>query len=274
VADGFPGVFRDFCCFYDSVNDVNLLLFKQDELTLDGRIFVQGRRYDHLRKVLRVTPGQSLRAGMVRGPRGHAVVRSVVEGAIELSFEATTEMRVPSLSVVIAVPRPKALSRMVQAAASFGLNQIDIVNAWRVDAAYFQSHKLEPSALAEEAWLGCEQGMNTYVPDVAVHRYFATFVDEVLNPRLRAEPNSQLLVGHPDEPDWPSATLESVLRCDAGVPTTLVLGPDGGFIERELSSLRAIGGALVNFGETVLRSEFALVAGLSQIALLRRFHRD
>jgi RsmE family RNA methyltransferase len=253
---------------------VNLLLFKPDELTNDGRIFVQGRRYDHLCKVLRVTPGQSLRAGMIRGPRGYATVRSVEVGTIELSFEHSEETIVPSLSVVIAVPRPKALSRMVQAAAAFGLKRIDIVNAWRVDAAYFQSHKLEPSALTEEAWLGCEQGMNTYVPDIAVHRYFAAFVDEVLSSRLRAEQNSRLLIGHPNEPKWPSVGIESVVRRDILVPTTMVLGPDGGFIDRELSSLTAIGGTLVNFGDAVLRSEFALVAGLSQITLLRRFPRD
>jgi RsmE family RNA methyltransferase len=159
---------------------------------------------------------------------------------------------------------------MVQSAASFGIERIDIIGAWRVDDAYFESHKLEPRALAEDVRLGCEQGEQTFVPDIEVHRCFANFVDEVLRPRLLAEPERRLLIGHPDEPEWPSVAIEKALAPGFPQPVTLVLGPDGGFIDRELRRWTALGGVLVHFGEAVLRSEIALVSGLSQIALIRR----
>lgn len=239
-------------------------------MAADGGVLLRGRRHEHLRKVLQVQVGQRIHAGLVRGPRGRAEVLGFGDGWSELRFEATEVRPKPTVSLVIAVPRPKALSRMIQAAASFGMERVDIINAWRVDASYFQSHKLEPNTLAEDVRLGCEQGEQTFVPDVEVHRYFASFVDEVLRPRLLAEPRRRLLVGHPDEPEWPSAGIEKAVTPGFREPVTLVIGPDGGFIERELGSLTAVGGVLVHFGDAVLRSEIALVSGLSQIALLRR----
>jgi RsmE family RNA methyltransferase len=254
------------------VNGVNILLFDSDELTADGFVSVTGRRGDHLRKVLHVVKGQRLRAGVVRGSSGYARVCNVCDDVVQLAFEGVESVEVPSRDLVLVVPRPKALSRMVQAAASFRVRRIDVINAWRVDPAYLKSHKLEPSVLAEDARLGCEQGATTYVPDVEVHRSFSVFVDKVLRLRLAAEPGRRLLVGHPAEPGWPSVGIERALIPGFQQPLTLVIGPDGGFIEQELRQLTEVGGTLVHFGEAVLRSEVALVSGLSQIALLQRLH--
>jgi RsmE family RNA methyltransferase len=256
------------------VNFVNILLFEREELSAEGLVSVQGRRFDHLRKVLHVANGQRLRAGIVRGPSGQATVCAMNETNILLSFEETENRATPTIALVLALPRPKALSRMVQAAASFGIKRLDIINAWRVDAAYFTSHKVSPEVLAEDARLGCEQGALTYVPPVEVHRYFAPFVEEVLAPRQLAAPGQRLLVGHPAEPGWPSAGIETAIPNGSREPITLVIGPDGGFIERELQSLTEAGGVLVHFGEAVLRSEIALVAGLSQIALIQRLNHS
>jgi RsmE family RNA methyltransferase len=270
MAYGHAGDLGTFGRFLCSVNRVNVLLFDSDELTQEGLVSVKGRRCEHLRKVLHVVAGQTLRAGIVRGPLGKAVVCVVDETRVELRFKTSEPAVEPTLSLVLALPRPKALSRMVQAAASFGIRRLDVIDAWRVDPAYFKSHKLEPDVLAEDARLGCEQGATTYVPDVGVHRSFSSFVDEVLGPRLRAEPRNRLLVGHPAEPGWPSAGIEMALQPGSREPLTLVIGPDGGFIERELRTLTESGGSLVHFGDAVLRSEIALVSGLSQIALLQR----
>lgn len=252
---------------------MNILLFDRDDLSDVGRVAITDGRLTHLRKVLQVKVGQRLRAGIVRGEVGQATVVRVDDEQVEFMFEPLVTPPIPKLDLVIAVPRPKALSRMLQAAASFGVRRIDVINAWRVDAAYFQSHKLNAPVLAEDLRLGCAQGGVTYVPDINVHRYFAAYVEEVLAPRLAGVPEQRLLIGHPDEPGWPSVGIEVALRGCASAPLTLVIGPDGGFIERELRSFAAIGGTRIHFGEAVLRSENALVAGMSQITLLQRLAR-
>ena len=244
---------------------MNLLLLDRDEVLADGRVVLNDRRADHLRRVIGVRIGQTIRAGIVRGPLAEATVRSLEQG-VELDVRTIEERPIPRIDLVLALPRPKALSRIVQAAASFGVRRIDVINAWRVDASYFASHKVSEQLLALDARLGCEQGRQTYLPDVSVHRFFATYVDEVLRPRLAQERTRHLLVLHPSA----APLIEEVVTPGAQHELILAVGPDGGFVEREVATLVGAGGQAVSCGEAVLRSETAVVAVLSQIDLLRR----
>ncbi|HEY5958249.1 MAG TPA: 16S rRNA (uracil(1498)-N(3))-methyltransferase, partial [Polyangiaceae bacterium] len=102
--------------------------------------------------------------------------------------------------------------------------------------------------------------------DVTVHRRFLTFVEEVLVPRLLGEATRRLLIAHPGAP----TAVEDVLEPGQRSAVTLAVGPDGGFTDREVASLVGAGGEVCHFGSAILRSEVAVVALLSQIALLRR----
>ncbi|HEY5961250.1 MAG TPA: hypothetical protein VIV60_32055, partial [Polyangiaceae bacterium] len=135
---------------------MNLLLIDRDELDPAGLVRLSGRRAEHLRSVVGVKVGQCLKAGIVRGRLGEAQVLAVGE-CIELSMPLLAEdlahsesEPVPDVDLIVAVPRPKALPRIIQSLASFGVRRIDVINAWRVDASYFKSHKLHPAALAED----------------------------------------------------------------------------------------------------------------------------
>jgi 16S rRNA (uracil1498-N3)-methyltransferase len=245
---------------------VNLILIEPEEISKDGEVTLSDRRAQHLLNVLGVQIGQELRAGIVRGPR--AVARVLKLGtSVRLGLTPAAESPdVPWLDLVLALPRPKALPRIIQSAASFGVRRIDIVNAWRVDASYFASPKLTLDALLSEARLGCEQGAQTYLPEIAVHRFFVPYVEQKLTPRLRVERARRLLIAHPHS----ARGVESVLPLGATPPVTVVVGPDGGFVETELDTFVEAGGDSVHFGHAILRSETAVVAILSQLDLLRR----
>jgi RsmE family RNA methyltransferase len=166
---------------------------------------------------------------------------------------------------VLALPRPKALPRIIQSAASFGVRRIDIVNAWRVDASYFASPKLEIEALEFDAWVGCEQGEQTYLPEIGIHRLFMPFVERTLIPRVSDETGARLLIAHPRS----ERAVEEVLCPGEKSRLTVAVGPDGGFVASELATLTQVG-VDVHFGSAVFRSETAVVAILSQLHLLRR----
>lgn len=249
---------------------MNLLLIDRDELSVGGRVVLCGRRAEHLRRVLGVHVGQELRAGIVHGPHAIAKVVAINGESVEVEIERRGACPIPEIDLVLALPRPKALSRIVQAAASIGVRRIDIINAWRVDSSYFASHKVSMAALALDARLGCEQGKTTHVPEVSVHRRFVPYVQDVLKLRLAADPNRLLLVAHPSA----EQAIERIQSHSCIQPTTVAVGPDGGFEEREVQSLVDLGGRVVNFGSAVLRSEVAVVAILSQLDLLRRLAGD
>jgi RsmE family RNA methyltransferase len=241
---------------------VNLILVEAAD-ERGGQVVLRGRRARHAREVLRVAEGQPLRVGRVRGPRGVGRVIAVGDEVIlDCAFDEVAPPP-PWLDVILAVPRPKVLTRVVEALASFGVRRLDLVNAWRVDRSFFASHRAGDEALAEALRLGCEQGGHTWLPEVAVHPLLVPFLRDTLAPRLAAEPRRVGLLAHPAAPG-----VENVPVADR--PVVLAVGPEGGWIASELSSFAALGFHAVSAGAAVLRVETALPALVAQLWLWRR----
>jgi 16S rRNA (uracil1498-N3)-methyltransferase len=235
---------------------VNLLLLD------DGETEVHGRRGRHLVEVLRVTPGQRVRAGIVGGALGEAEVVGVDGPHVRLRFVATDPASAPQpVDLVLAVPRPKVLSRVLQHAAAYGVRRIDLVNAWRVDKSYLGSSKLDLDAIAENLRLGAEQGMTTHLPAVAVHKRLMAFLDG-----LQPPPDARMLLADARTGDH----VEHVVPPGDQRPVVIAIGPEGGWIQRELDTFAARGFAIVRLGAEVLRVEAAVTAALAQLSLLRR----
>ena len=222
------------------------------------------RRAGHLRGVLRARPGQIVRAGAIRGPTGRAEVLAADESGVRLrvSLDGPSSPR-PPVDLVLAVPRPKVLPRVLEIAASFGVGRIDLVNAWRVDRSYLASPRLDRDALGAALRRGCEQGATTWLPDIDLHPLLMPFLDEA---PARWPGGAHRIIAHPRA----RSTIEASVRPGAESPILLAIGPEGGWIDRELASFAALGFAAVSLGSAVLRVEAAVAAVLAQIQLLRR----
>jgi len=237
---------------------VNLLLVSRDEL-VDDLCTLTGRRAEHLRQVLKVEIGQRVRVGIVGGALGTAEVLSVDAEAIVVRVNATTAPPPPlELDVVIAVPRPKVVSRVIETCAAFGVRSIALTNAWRVDKSYLRSPRLEPTALAHAARLGAEQGATTRVPELAIYHRLMGLLDTRFS-----KPNGGLrFIAHPGAP--PIETMTSTL------PEVLAVGPEGGWIARELETFVERGFVPCSLGAPILRVESAIAALLGQLLLVER----
>lgn len=240
---------------------MNLLLLSPDEL--DGSCArLNDRRAVHLRSVLKVEVGDTVRAGLVGGAVGDATVVAVSDEMVELTFSPGLEQVLrPAVELVLAVPRPKVISRALQHAASFGVGRIDLINAWRVDKSYLDSPRLQPDAVRSDLLLGCEQGRHTWVPEVRVHRRFMGFCEQ-----LDDATSDFRAVAHPSEGLFLSEFRERL----QSRRVVIAIGPEGGWIERELETLEDTHGFVrVALSSAVLRSEVAVVACLAQLELVR-----
>ena len=242
---------------------MNLLLVEPAELHDDGRAIIGDRRAVHLRGVLGAKPGSVVRAGVLGGGIGTAEVLSDDGTAIALRFSAT-EVAPPQLEIelVLAVPRPKVLSRVIEACAAFGVCRIDLTNAWRVDKSYLRSPRLAAPALALAARLGAEQGATTHVPEIHVHERLMSLLDE----RFAARGTADRLIAHPGAPP-----IERTVT--SRTPTIIAIGPEGGWIERELETFVARGFKPVSIGTPILRVETAVAAVLGQLLVLDRIRQ-
>jgi RsmE family RNA methyltransferase len=244
---------------------VNLVLLRPDEID-GGEARLRDRRAAHLRDVIGAAEGSRVRVGVVRGPRGTARVAAARDGNgdVVLSLDALDQPATPRppVDLVLAVPRPKALRRVLQSAAALGVGRIDLVNAWRVEKSFFHSPVLAAGALRDELIAGCEQGATTWVPDVAVHELLMPFVESSLS----GDDDRARVLLHPHA----GAAIETRITPGHRGRVVAAIGPEGGWIDRELATFEEQSFAAVHLGERVLRVETAVSVLLAQIALLRR----
>lgn len=237
---------------------MNLLLIDASELRADGSCVVADRRAQHLRVVLGVEVGSTLRVGVLGGPAGTADVVAIDGDAISLRLTLGSTPPPLDVELLLAVPRPKVITRTIEIAASFAVRRIDLTNAWRVDKSYLKSPRLDPAALALAARFGAEQGATTHLPEITVHERLMGLLDE----RYPA-PGGLRLIAHPTAPP-----IEQVVTTRA--PTVLAIGPEGGWIDRELETFVERGFQPVSLGAPILRVEAAVASSLGQLLLLRR----
>jgi len=239
---------------------VNLLLIEPDELHGDGTCTIADRRAQHLRSVLGIEIGSHVRAGLVGGAIGSGEVIADDGSAVTLRLVLGDAPPPPlAVELVLAVPRPKVITRTIEIAASFAIERIDLTNAWRVDKSYLGSPRLAAGALALAARFGAEQGATTHLPEIAVHERLM----ELLDSRFLSPAGGMRVIAHPGAPP-----IETVI--DKRGPVTIAIGPEGGWIERELETFVARGFTPVSLGAPILRVEAAVASALGQLLLLDR----
>lgn len=241
---------------------MNLLLLEPAEIAAHGQAVLTGRRAKHAHEVLRAAPGKELRVGIVDGPLGTAEVQRSEPDLLELhcAFATSVEER-PEDVLLLAIPRPRVLSRCLEDAAALGYGRIVLVRTWRVDKSWLASHALAPDSVREHLMLGLEQARRTRLPAVTVFPLFRPFVEDRLEEQVTA---TQRFVAHPTaaEPLTPE-------RLAAGAPFTLAIGPEGGFVPFEIETLCARGFEEITLGPHPQRVGVALAALTAQVQLLR-----
>jgi len=234
---------------------VNLLLFGKHELQNEQTLVISDSRATHIIHVLQAGIGQKVRAGKINGNIGDATILAIQKNTIHMRWVET--LRPPSplpCILIMALPRPKMLSRTLQTAASMGVKEIHLINSWKVDKSYWKSPRLSDKKIRLELLAGLEQSMDTTLPKVHLHRLFKPFAEDTL-PELCA--NRKALIAHP--------YTEIPCPIDIQAPSTLTVGPEGGFTEYEVELLQQVGMSSVNIGPRILRVETAVPVLLSRL---------
>lgn len=242
---------------------MNLILIFPEDLVAPDVARLTGRRLDHVRQVHRAAVGDDLVAGMLGGRKGTGRVLRLDDDALELALTLTDDPtpKLP-LTLLIALPRPKVVNRVVASATSLGAATIVLINAWKVEKAYWGSPRLEPASLRHQAVLGLEQAGDTVLPDIRLARLFRPFVEKEL-PAIVGGGTG--LLAHPGKTENPGTDTGFFSRkpgvCpQVSPPVVLAIGPEGGWIDAELGSFERAGFRTIDLGPRILRTETALAA--------------
>ena len=234
---------------------MNILLLDPDDLwSHDGSVTLRDHRANHIRTVLKSKVGDTLRVGLLGGDRGEGLITAmdadVVTLFVRLDHAPPARHR---FELVLALPRPKMLRRILRTVAEFGVGHLHLINSARVEKSYWQSPLLSTEKVAEALQTGLERSQDTVAPKVSQHRLFRPFVEDQL---------IDLCAGRPC---WITEIGASRSLMDTPAePAVVMIGPEGGFVPFELALVESAGAHPVNLGRRTLSVDTALTAVLAQ----------
>jgi len=234
---------------------MNLVILENKDFIDDDLVILKGRRFSHLTSVNKVKKKDKLACGLLNGKTGTGRVTRISTDSLEMKVHLDTDPPPPLLlTLVLALPRPKMLNRIIENVTSLGVKNIYLINSWRVEKSFWQTPLLNKDHLRKQMILGLEQSRDTVLPRIYQKRFFTRFVKEEL---ALISKNSLCITAHP----------KALKICPFGVnkQTTLVIGPEGGFIDIEVETLEKQGFFSYHIGHRILKVETAVTYLISRL---------
>ncbi len=237
---------------------MNLILLDERDGLDSSQVTISDARATHLLNVLKVTPGQTVRVGLLDGPIGVGTVQSTDDGRVTVRcvFDAADTPARPRVDVLLALPRPKVMRRLWAQLAALGVGHIILTNAERVERHYFDTHVLSEACYRPLLIEGLQQARDTRLPTVSISRQFKVLVEDHLDTlfsegvRLVADPSGTMSVA-------------SAIGEDTDRRVLVAIGPEGGWNAYELALLQTHGFTPVSLGPRTLRVDTACIALLA-----------
>jgi len=216
----------------------------------------------HIKEVLKAKVGDGLTIGEIGGCIGRATIAQINTHEIMLE-DIVLDQKPPAkldLTVVLALPRPKVLRRLIMDMTSLGVNRLIIVNSYRTQKSYWQSPLLE--RIDEFIFEGLQQAIDTVPLEVAFQKRFKPFVEDEFQALLEGYEEAHAVIAHPYASQSWRAYLEGLKSKNShenshknSMPKILCIGAEGGWIDYEVDLLCKHGCTSVSLGERILRTE-------------------
>jgi 16S rRNA (uracil1498-N3)-methyltransferase len=241
---------------------VTQALFYVDALPEVGELaVVDGDEGFHAANVRRIRAGEELDLGDGYGTVAHCVVDEVAKGRLTARVldRKTVPLAAPSVTVVQALPKSDRSELAIELATEAGADAFVAWQASRCVARWDAEQKADKglrrwAAVARSA---ARQSRRPYIPPVSGVVSTAELVG-----RVRDE-GATAIVLHESATatltEFPVAQEDSLM---------LIVGPEGGITEDEITALSDAGATAVRLGPTVLRTSTAAAVALGALGAL------
>ena len=232
---------------------VNIILFEESEV--DTPFKREDPRVVHLLEVLRRTPGDETDVGLVNGPRGKAVLRSVDDDQVVLDFRWAEEPEpLLPIDLIVGLSRPQTSRKILQEVTSLGVRRILFVATDRGERSYETSKLWTTDEWRQCIRSGVEQAFSTRFPEV---QFGLTLIDGI-----------DAMDGLPNRICLDNYEATGSLRDATGghAAAVLAIGSERGWSAKERDLFRSHGFELAHLGQRPLRTETAAIAAVSIVA--------
>jgi len=246
---------------------MNVMLFTSEDIVTEYsgtrfRVqFTDSRKLDHIQKILKSSKGDILRVGLLNGHLGEGVICQITAQKVLLDVDLNTAPPLPSpLTLLLALPRPLVVRRILADVTSFGVKRICLFQSKRVEKSFWQSPVLEEPAITAQLIKGLEQGRDSVMPIVEKYPDFQEILSHEMMASIKgaaAEQDAYLA-----QPGAAQHLPERITK-----PTLITIGPEGGLLAREVSDLQDRGFQPVSLGPRLLRVETSVSAVMGRLGI-------
>ena len=229
----------------------------------EGRGIIDGQELEHLRKSLRLVPGDHITVFDDIGWEHEAIIRAFApeKGEIELlrSYQAERESSL-EITLALGLTKGEKMDFAVEKATELGVQTIiPFISAYTVPKLDQKKIEKRVGRWQKIALSAAKQSGRTRIPEILAVRDLKELVKQSF-------PNSVKLLFWEKETE---RTLNDVRKGETVVGSVVIaIGSEGGFSEEEANMARQYGFNLVGLGPRILRAETAAVTAMSLVQFL------
>jgi 16S rRNA (uracil1498-N3)-methyltransferase len=226
---------------------MNLFYASRDNI-LGDTIHIEGQESIHIAKVLRHKTGDEVYVTDGEGYRYHCIIDTISKRSVSLSVQSTTFIEPGNIAVSVAIGLIKKRDRLEFAAekiTELGAGKIFIYVGDHSEKSSLRLDRIESTVLS-----AMKQSLRYTLPKV--HSYQS--IDKLLE-KLSNE--GAIIVG--DETEVTNTVAAIRKQIPERTPCTLIIGPEGGFSERERALFKKHGAYVCSLGRYRLRTETAAI---------------
>ncbi|MCK5097339.1 MAG: RsmE family RNA methyltransferase, partial [Desulfobacteraceae bacterium] len=158
---------------------MNIILLHKADFTNQDTVILTDRRKDHIINVIKAQKNDTLLCGLINNNMGKGIISKIDSSKVELKVKL--DQKPPPalpLTLILALPRPKMLKRILESSTTLGVKKIYLINSWRVEKSFWQSPVLNKNNLNNILIAGLEQAKDTIMPQIFKKQLFTPFVKQ------------------------------------------------------------------------------------------------
>lgn len=236
--------------------------FVESENKKDNRYFIVGSDFNHIKNVLRMNVGEQFLVSCddssdlceIESIESDTIVVKILEENYQ-----STNLPI-KIHLFQGLPKSDKLELIIQKVVELGVTSITPVSMKRsivkIDDKKKKSKQERWQTIAEAA---AKQSKRTSIPEVrSVLSY-----KEMLN---IAKDLDLLLVPY-ECAEGMTATKEALNQIKSGMSVGILIGPEGGFEQKEIEDAIAVNGKIISLGSRILRTETAAITSVAMCML-------
>lgn len=236
--------------------------FAKEAPDTTGRFYITGTDFNHIRNVLRMKKGDEILVSF-KG-KSHLCELEDFEGESVSALIIDDDYQDTELPVKIhlfqGLPKADKMELIIQKCTELGVSEITPVEMSRCVVRLEEKKKKSKTerwqSIAESA---AKQSKRSIIPTVNTPLSYKELMNKISAFDL-------FIVPYENE-EGMKATKKALSEIKADANIGILIGPEGGFDEKEIAQATTAGGRIISLGKRILRTETAAITALSMCML-------